>query len=184
MDYQSQKGKIIILVVVDRFTKYGHFIAISHPYTATSIAQVFLDNIFKLHGMPENIVNSQQDWALYLPLAEWWYNFTFHSAIQTTPYEALYGQPTPIHLPYLAGEATYEEIDKSLIREFKTQLLRTSGDIGKKNDQKGEQGCCSIAKEQATWEDYHVLKTTFPTFFLEDKEGFKRGEMMQNQAEN
>ncbi|TYJ37836.1 hypothetical protein E1A91_A05G403100v1 [Gossypium mustelinum] len=31
-------------------------------------------------------------WASWLPLAEWWYNTTYHSAIQTTPYEALYGQ--------------------------------------------------------------------------------------------
>lgn len=31
-------------------------------------------------------------WASWLPLAEWWYNTTYHLAIQTTPYEALYGQ--------------------------------------------------------------------------------------------
>lgn len=37
-------------------TKYGHFMALTHPYTAASIAQVFLDQVFKLHGMPEKIV--------------------------------------------------------------------------------------------------------------------------------
>lgn len=68
--------------------------------------------------------DSQHDWALYLPLAEWWYNSTYQSAIQTTPYEALYGQAPPIHLPYLPGEAIEEEVDKILItREFKAQLL-------------------------------------------------------------
>uniref|UniRef100_A0A0V0HW04 Putative ovule protein n=1 Tax=Solanum chacoense TaxID=4108 RepID=A0A0V0HW04_SOLCH len=62
---------------------------------------------------------------MYLALAEWWYNSTFHSAIQTSPYEALYGQPPPNHLPYLPGEAVDEEVDRSLItREFKTQLLK------------------------------------------------------------
>ena len=50
------KGKFIILVVVDCLSKYGHFIALSHPYTATTIAQIFLDNIYKLHGMPTSIV--------------------------------------------------------------------------------------------------------------------------------
>ena len=44
------------MVVVDRFSKYSHFISIAHPYTTTSIAQVFFDNIFKLHGIPRTIV--------------------------------------------------------------------------------------------------------------------------------
>ena len=31
-------GKSIILTVVDRFSKYAHFIALGHPYTAASVA--------------------------------------------------------------------------------------------------------------------------------------------------
>ncbi|KAH1119730.1 hypothetical protein GYH30_048204 [Glycine max] len=50
-------------------------------------------------------VDSPQQWSKWLPLAEWWYNTTFHSAIQTTPYEVVYGQPPPIHLHYLPGES-------------------------------------------------------------------------------
>ena len=53
------KGKYAILVVVDRLSKYAHFVALSHPYTAVSIAQVFLDNIYKLHGLPTSIVSDQ-----------------------------------------------------------------------------------------------------------------------------
>lgn len=30
-------GKSVILTVVDRFSKYAHFIALGHPYTATSL---------------------------------------------------------------------------------------------------------------------------------------------------
>jgi hypothetical protein len=48
----SSRGKSTIFVIVDRLSKYAHFLAISHPYTAISVAQVFFDNIFKLHGMP------------------------------------------------------------------------------------------------------------------------------------
>ena len=50
------KGKSVILVVVDRLRKYAHFVALSHPYTAAVIAQTFLDNIYKLHGLPNSIV--------------------------------------------------------------------------------------------------------------------------------
>jgi hypothetical protein len=53
-------GYYVILVIVDRFTKYGYFFPIKHPYTTTSIAQVFLDNILKLHGIP-NIIVSERD---------------------------------------------------------------------------------------------------------------------------
>ena len=42
----------VILVVVDRFTKYAHFMALKHPFTALSIAKVLYDNVIKLHGMP------------------------------------------------------------------------------------------------------------------------------------
>jgi hypothetical protein len=50
------KGKSTTFVVVYRLSKYAHFMAINHPYTAVSIAQVFFENIFKLHGMPRSIV--------------------------------------------------------------------------------------------------------------------------------
>ena len=39
-------------MVVDRLTKYTHFIPMSHPYNVDNVVQAFLDNIFKLHGMP------------------------------------------------------------------------------------------------------------------------------------
>lgn len=52
-------SKNVILVVVDRLTKYAHFIDLSHPFTAQSVAKVFLDVIYKLHGLPVNIITDR-----------------------------------------------------------------------------------------------------------------------------
>jgi hypothetical protein len=46
-----------ILVVIDKFTKFGHFIPVKHPFTASSIAQVFMDNVYKNHGLPQVIIS-------------------------------------------------------------------------------------------------------------------------------
>lgn len=55
----KSEGKEIILVIVDRLSKYAHFLALTHPYTSTSIAKVFLENIYKLHGMLRDIVSDR-----------------------------------------------------------------------------------------------------------------------------
>lgn len=52
-------GYSVIMVVVDRFTKYSHFVPLKHPYTAASVAQLFLQNIVKLHSMPYTITSDR-----------------------------------------------------------------------------------------------------------------------------
>lgn len=52
-------GQTTIFVVVDRLTKYAHFMSLSHPYTAKDVAQLFLDNVYKLHGLPSTIVSDR-----------------------------------------------------------------------------------------------------------------------------
>lgn len=48
-----------ILVVVDKFTKYGHFIPLSHPYTALTVAQCFMTEVYRLHGLPSAIISDR-----------------------------------------------------------------------------------------------------------------------------
>uniref|UniRef100_A0A0A9FY82 Integrase catalytic domain-containing protein n=1 Tax=Arundo donax TaxID=35708 RepID=A0A0A9FY82_ARUDO len=145
----KSNGKDVVLVVVDRLSKYVHFIALSHPFTAKQIANIFMDNVFKLHGLPKVMISDrdrvftsdfwqevfktlkvtlrlssayhpQSDgqtervnqcmesylrcmafsepkrWSFWLPLAEWWYNTSFHTSLKLTPFQALYGFPPPM----------------------------------------------------------------------------------------
>ena len=161
------RGNEVILVVVDRFTKYAHFVGLKHPYTAATVAQIYIDQVFKLHGLPTTIVSDRdavftsqfwtelfriqgvslhmsttyhpqtngqmkvvnrcletylrcvageqpRAWAKWLSLAEWWYNSTYHSSLNLTPFEALYGYSPPIHLPYLAGSSVVHQVDLQL----------------------------------------------------------------------
>jgi hypothetical protein len=45
------RGKSVILMVVDRFSKYCHFIPLAHPYSAESMARAFFTEIVRLHGV-------------------------------------------------------------------------------------------------------------------------------------
>jgi len=53
------QGYDAILVVVDRFTKMGHFIPTTERTSAEGLARLFRDNIWKLHGLPDSIISDR-----------------------------------------------------------------------------------------------------------------------------
>jgi hypothetical protein len=115
-----KSNKDVILVVVDRFTKYAHFLTLSHPFTVQDVITLFLEIIFKLHGLPSAIVTDRDrnhygklcssHWAsifisvlliilkLMARLKELInaYNTSYHTSSNLTAFQALYGFPPPL----------------------------------------------------------------------------------------
>jgi transposase InsO family protein len=142
--FPLSKNKNAVLVVVDKFSKYSHFIALSHPFTALSVDQLYMTYVYKLHGMPLALISdrdriftsalwqalfklagvqlqmssayhpqtdgktervnqcmetflrcfvnaSPKQWSQWIHLAEYWYNTSWHSALQSSPFQVLYG---------------------------------------------------------------------------------------------
>lgn len=130
--------------LVDRYTKYAHFLPLKHPFSALQVVDSYLSRVASLYGMPKSIVSDrdkiftshfwqnlfkrfaiplnlttayhpQSDgqtervnqclemylccaiastptkWSTWLPLAQYWYNTSFHSALKCSPHRALYG---------------------------------------------------------------------------------------------
>jgi hypothetical protein len=53
------RGFSAILVVVDRFSKMAHFIPTTTDVSAVETAHLFRDNVFRLHGLPGEIISDR-----------------------------------------------------------------------------------------------------------------------------
>ena len=58
-DLPSSNGYTCILVVLDRFTKMGHFIPFSNVPSSEDTAKAFMTYIFKIHGLPNEILTDR-----------------------------------------------------------------------------------------------------------------------------
>ena len=56
---KTKAGNTAIYVVIDRLTKLVHIAATTDTSTATDVATLFLDMVFKHHGLPRNIVSDR-----------------------------------------------------------------------------------------------------------------------------
>ena len=48
-----------ILVIIDRFTKMAYYVLVRKTISAEGLADVFLREVFRLHGMPRSIVSDR-----------------------------------------------------------------------------------------------------------------------------
>jgi hypothetical protein len=82
----TQKGNDSIWVIVDRLTKVAHFLPVKMNYNVSRLAELYVDNILKLHGAPRSIVSDRgpqftaQFWkSLHASMGtELIYSTTFH----------------------------------------------------------------------------------------------------------
>lgn len=74
----SNSGNDSCLVVIDRFTKMFHVIACNKNVTAVQFADMFLENIFRIHGLPNSIVSDRDK----LFTSNFWKEFTESVAIR------------------------------------------------------------------------------------------------------
>jgi hypothetical protein len=83
----------------------------------------------------------QNQLAQWLPLAELWYNTSYHTATCMTPFEAVYGKKPPSILSYLPGALKVQAVDQTLrVQEdilctLKENLVMAHNHIKKQVDQ-------------------------------------------------
>lgn len=73
---------------------------------------------------------SPQKWKMWLPLAELWYNSSFHTAIGCSPFKALYAYEPNLSLVPKSVQATSQEVQSVIedrdihLQTLKHHLLR------------------------------------------------------------
>nr|GFA35112.1 retrotransposable element Tf2 [Tanacetum cinerariifolium] len=113
---RTQRKHDAICVVVDRLTKSAHFLPIRKDYFVSRLAEIFQQEIVRLHGTPSAIVSDrdprfasrfwkglQNAWGTRLKFStafhpqtdgqiEFAYNNSWHASIKCAPFEMLYGR--------------------------------------------------------------------------------------------
>ncbi|KAA0041991.1 Transposon Ty3-G Gag-Pol polyprotein [Cucumis melo var. makuwa] len=118
-------GFEVIFVVVDWLSKYGHFLALKHPYSAKTVAELFIREVVQLHGFPTSIVSDRdqpKEWIKWISWAEYWYNTTFQRALGMTPFQVVYGRKPPPLLSYGAQVTSNVTLDEQL-KEWDEMIL-------------------------------------------------------------
>ena len=178
---------------------------LSHPYSGEQVAQLFLDHVYKLHGLPESITSDRDKvfiskfwrelfrtlavglhysssyhpqtdgqservnqclesylrcmcseypshWSDWLSSTELWYNKNFHTSLQLTPFETLYGY-RPVHLP---------------LGPFRDSVIPTAADMVQERLQVLANIKDNLAKAQSRMKHFANQNRTKRTFLVGD----------------
>lgn len=53
-------GLNCIFIVVDKLSRYEHFMSLVHPFTAFQVAQAYIASVYKLHGLSSTILSNRE----------------------------------------------------------------------------------------------------------------------------
>jgi hypothetical protein len=56
---KTQRQNDSIMVVIDKRSKYGHFIPMKSTYKEIDITEIFMKEIFRLHGIPKMVISNR-----------------------------------------------------------------------------------------------------------------------------
>ena len=56
---KSKKKNDYVMVVVDKLSKDAHFIPVKSTYKVVNIADIFMKEVFRLHGIPKTIISNR-----------------------------------------------------------------------------------------------------------------------------
>ncbi|KAA3483187.1 DNA/RNA polymerases superfamily protein [Gossypium australe] len=121
--------------------KSAHFISVRTDYSLDKLAELYITEIVRLHGVPISVISDRDQrftsrfwkkfWEKYLPLVEFAYNNSFQSSIKMAPYEALYGRKcqTPLYWTELS-ERQIHGVD--LVKKIKENVKEVEFQVGDK----------------------------------------------------
>ncbi|WVZ75450.1 hypothetical protein U9M48_023500 [Paspalum notatum var. saurae] len=90
---RTPKGNDSIWVIVDRLTKSAHFIPVKAIHNTPKLAELYMQNVLRLHGVPISIISDRgPQFTASLPFAEFSYNNSYQASIEKSPFQALYGR--------------------------------------------------------------------------------------------
>lgn len=76
----NSHGYTVIMVIVDKLSKYAHFLPLSHPLTAIQVARLYFDQVYRLHGLPQAIISDRD---------KKFHKYTVANSVQTVTYNTL-----------------------------------------------------------------------------------------------
>ncbi|GJU26511.1 putative reverse transcriptase domain-containing protein [Tanacetum coccineum] len=103
---RTSSGHDTIWVIVDRFTKFAHFLPMREDYKMDRLARLYLNEIVARHSVPISTISDRDSR----------FTSSYHSSVRCAPFEALYGRKC--HSPIMwAGVGEGHLIGPELVQE-------------------------------------------------------------------
>ncbi|GKD09026.1 ty3-gypsy retrotransposon protein, partial [Tanacetum coccineum] len=176
------KGLTVVLVVVDRFSKYAHFAPLPTSFNAHKVAEVFVDTVIKLHGIPKTIVSDRDPifvsnfWTQLFKLSGTQLNHSTAYHPQSDGQTEVVNRVPMAVVPYPPGTSKVAAVDDALcerdalLRQLRDDLLAAKNRMEVKANRKrrelefsiGDKEVCSKLSKNRKW--FGEMKVIFRKF--------------------